>query len=70
MNKSIGAFCCLVLAVMCSSVARAGDFDDAMEAYERGAYATVLKISIIYLKTNNIHSPPHINCAISIIKYT
>ena len=34
----------LVLAVMCSSVARAGDSEDAEKAYQKGDYATALKL--------------------------
>jgi TPR repeat protein len=34
----------LVLAVMCSSVAKADNFDDALEAYKKGDYASALKL--------------------------
>lgn len=34
----------LVLAVMCSSVARADDFDDGAKAYQKEDYATALKL--------------------------
>jgi len=34
----------LVLAVMCSSVAKADNFNDALEAYKKGDYASALKL--------------------------
>ena len=34
----------LVLTVICSSVARAGDFDDGAKAYQKGDYVTALTL--------------------------
>ena len=34
----------LVLTVICSSVARAGDFDDGVKAYQKRDYVTALTL--------------------------